>query len=362
MVAMPRWLKFRFACLGLCSFAACASVWAHRVDPALSPVWDVAFSPDGKLLAAGSGTQDMTAIFRHGAGAVRIWEVAGWKQYASFSEGFTSDVRGVAFSPDGKVLAAGSDCYNLKTRGNPFAGHWVRFWDVAQREERPPLRLKEDGGFILHLAYSPAGDRLAIGRTGQASLLVDVTNNVIAFPFELSTNSEDLAYSPDGKTLVGCYPPFPEMRLYRAEDGKVLASQSRGTRPPRYETFGKETPHGVPVSARFSPDGKLIAAGCDDGVVYLFDAGLEQEAGKLKVVGPARALAFSPEGRLLAVTGSESIYLFDTQTRKPAGTLDERSGKINAVTFSPGGKLLAAAGRSVRVWDVATGKLVKDLK
>ena len=167
---------------------------------------------------------------RTGGGAVRIWAVGGWKQYAQFSDGFTGPAQCVAFSPDGTTLAAGGERYRLKGNGNPFMGSCIRFWDVAKRAEGRALELNGDqdhGGFVTQLAYAAAGNRLAVARTGRPSLLVTVTTRQIAYPFELTENSSVLAYAPDGKTVVGCNPPFPTLRLYRAEDGTLLASQSR---------------------------------------------------------------------------------------------------------------------------------------
>jgi hypothetical protein len=128
---------------------------------------------------------------------------------------------------------------------------------------------------VLVIAYAPAGNGLVVGRSGRPSLIANTTTMRVAYRWKSVENSDFLAYSPDGKTLVGCNPPFTELRLYAAEDGKLLASQSRGTPPDPKESFGREPPHGTPLRAQFSPDGKLIAAGCDDGTVYLFDAGLK---------------------------------------------------------------------------------------
>ncbi len=107
-----RWLE-RLALAGWLTFAA-AGVWAVPSQPPLvpegevfdeveallaavsrrSPVNSIAFSPDGKTLAAGSDD-----------GTVRLWDVAVGDELSRF-EGHSSGVRAVAFSPDGKTLAS----------------------------------------------------------------------------------------------------------------------------------------------------------------------------------------------------------------------------------------------------------------
>jgi WD40 repeat protein len=100
----------------------------------------VAFSPDGKLLAAGNRYH-----------TVRVWDVASKKEIKTLG-GHMSDVWSIAFSPDGKTLAAADTDWKKPSK--------VKLWDTATWKERGAIDVP---GEILSIAYSPKGDWLAVG-------------------------------------------------------------------------------------------------------------------------------------------------------------------------------------------------------
>ena len=158
----------------------------------------VAFSPDGKTLAAGYGGGC-------GGGGVVLWDVAARKRLADdplpVKEGH---VRGVAFSPDGKTLAAG---YGVGVGG----GGGVVLWDVAARKRLAddPLPVKE--GYVRGVAFSPDGKTLAAGYgvgVGGGVVLWDVAarKRLADDPLPVKEGYvSGVAFSPDGKTLAAGY-------------------------------------------------------------------------------------------------------------------------------------------------------------
>src|SRR5262249_42526965 len=106
-------------------------------------IGSVAFSPDGKSIATGSNPDGRVA------GEVRLWDAStGRLRFPPMPH--TNYVRTLAFRPDGKVLAAGD-----------YSGQ-VRFWDTSTGQEiGRPL---PQGEIVLGLAYSPDGKILAAGR------------------------------------------------------------------------------------------------------------------------------------------------------------------------------------------------------
>lgn len=116
--------------------------------------------------------------------------------------------------------------------------------------------------------------------------------------------------------------------------------------------------------ATFSPDGRIVATGCGDHVIRLWDAAQGKELRTLPVEnGGAVGLAFSPDGKTLASAPGGNVKeqvlrLWDVETGRILRTFEGHADIVYGVAFGPDGKRIASASkdRTVRVWDVATGK------
>ncbi|MFJ9675699.1 WD40 repeat domain-containing serine/threonine protein kinase [Streptomyces sp. NPDC101221] len=287
----------------------------------------VAFSPDGETLATGG--ED---------GKVRLWNAATRELRATLTEknwsGDPSRVVGVTFGADGKTLA---------TRTGT---HLVGVWDVARRRE---VRRIEETAYSL--ALSPDGKRIALGDSAGANLW-DLGGRSEDPRAHLSQNlrATDMAFSPDGRTLASVG-DFSDQRHQADNEPAKLWDLTRldprpyGQGDPRHDLALEDVTYAV----AFSPDGKTLATGGQDGGVRLWDVA----TGRLKAtlthrfVTEARDLAFSPDGRTLAVTADGRVLLWNLADRKPGAILaDDETGfgaDVRELAFSPDGRFLAGS-------------------
>jgi WD40 repeat protein len=281
----------------------------------------IAFAPDSKVLATG-GWDD----------AVRLWDAATGKQVRSFAA-HQSLVSGVAFSPDGKLLASRGGLDGI-----------VRLWDLATgREVRTIENVSRRSGA---LAFSPDKKTLALGDAKGVSL-------------------RDIESGKETKLLeqpaVGC--------VAWSADGKRLAAGGRdstlriwdaaaGTEVCRCEIPKKEPP----TQVAFSPDGKELAAAVRENKALIFDAATGKAAHTLDYYWPD-AVAWAPDGKAVIFAGDPSaLRLWDPKTGKELG--QEREGhqsNVTHVAFSPDGKMIVSGGDNLRLWDVGNNKTVHTI-
>jgi WD40 repeat protein len=235
----------------------------------------VAFSGDGRRL--------VTACLD---GAVVIWDATTGQRIRTLA-GFTDGANGVAFSPDGRyVAAAGWRLLAGQKPGEQGVGE-VKVWDAASGEEVLGLGGQGQGAFAESVAFSPDSRRLASGGWGSPVQVWDVSTGqkVLAVQGQTATVLS-LAFSADGKQLAACG-RSRVVEVWDASTGQALRTLAGHT-------------NGV-FSLVFHPDGRrLFRAGADQTVrVWDLDTGqdvLTLRGHNTSLVG----LALSSDGHLLA--------------------------------------------------------------
>ncbi|HEX4612999.1 MAG TPA: sigma-70 family RNA polymerase sigma factor [Urbifossiella sp.] len=158
-------------------------------------IYSVAFSPDGKSLAVGCGLHD-----------VRFWEVGTWKKTTEFQSEYQTGV--VAFSPDGKTLV----------RGGGFRNSTVEFVEAATgRVIAQEGALTSFGG----MAFRPDGKVLAVTWNRRIDFLDPTTARRVADPIKGVQNT-GVAFSPDGK-LVAANTEDDTLKVWNVETREIVA-------------------------------------------------------------------------------------------------------------------------------------------
>ncbi len=305
-------------------------IW--RLDPTAAPdllaghtaeAWAAAFSPDGKVLATGS---DDTRERR----TIKLWDTASGQLLAGW-KGHTATVAALAFSPDGRVLASAS--LDSGKPGNPN----VNLWDVTSHQRLATL--EGHTGSVRSVAFSPDGRWLATASDDTTARLWDVTGKTT--PVVLVGHTKNLtwiAFSPDGSILASASNDAT-VRLWDVATGQPGAT---------LRDVGNVN------AVAFAPDGSLLATTNEDGSIKLWDP----RSGDLvrTIRGEAdqlRCLAFTPDGRNVVAAGKgKVIRIWDVASAQELLTLEGHKAQVNALAFSPAGSILASCGHdgAVKLW------------
>ena len=249
---------------------------------------DLAFTSDGKLLAAGAGQVGR-------AGEVRIWNVADGALVHTF-EGHADAVYSLAISPDGTILATGS--YDQK----------IILWDLAAKKLL--RKLEGHNGAVFALAFRNDGKVLASGSADRTVKLWDVaTGKRLDTRPESLKDQLTLAFTPDGQRLLSGGADN-RVRIW-----KIGPSATEGGNPLIEAHFAHE---GAILKLAISSDGKTLATSADDRTVKLWNlADFRQKSALPPQPDWPSALAFAESDKALVVGRLDgSLAFYDVATGK----------------------------------------------
>lgn len=287
----------------------------------------LAYSPDGRFLASGSGT------FRSDEGKIHLWDAKSGRLIRTL-EGHTGTLSNLAFSPDSRRLASSS------------ADKKVKIWDVASGLEAINLHGHTDN--VWGLTFSPDGHRLVSSGTDQTVRVWD------ASPLEKETGSE-LA------SLIGS--GGRDNPVAMSGDGQFVASAGADAivRVWSAKTWNQihalHGHNGRILSLDFSADSQFLVSGGEDGSARIWDVATgQQRYVRVELSDIECRAAFRPDGWLAAIGGNNALIVWDPGTGKEWPIRNVHEWRILGLAFSPNGKYLAtvSADCTVKVWNAQT--------
>jgi hypothetical protein len=283
-------------------------------------IYSIAYSPDGKYIAAGYSTNE-----------VRIWDAKAGTLVKTLT-GHKDIVWSVAFSPDGKTLVSGS------------ADKTIKCWDVAAGKE---LRtLTGHTSTVSFVVYSTDGVYIASGSADKTIKFWDAANGRLLQTLTGHTKTiASIAYSHNGKFMAsGSWDDT--VKVYYAVGGAEIMTLIGHT--------------DSVFAVAFSPDGKKLASGSRDHTIRIWDVSTGKEERRIEGFTDAVwSVAYNPDGTCIAGSSADGmVKIWDTANGKELHSMKGHVNPVRSLNYSADGKYLSSgdSGGIIKTWNTATGE------
>lgn len=251
-------------------------------------------------------------------------------------------------------LAFGGDCPNLAALGDDER---VRVWNAASGDLLQTIAIPDHPKSVTCIAFSPDGKWIAAGEgfskaeifTGKIELVDAGEGHAVRALATHHWEVESLAFSVDGRWLVSSNWDS-KVRVIEFPSGKQVRE---------FESASK------PGCAAVSPDSKVVASGGSDAMVTLRDCATRKAIRRLLGHSRAiSAVSFSQDGKQLASSSADgSTRLWSVATGRLLVTLSGHVGPVNSAVYGSDGRFVFTGGddSTVRFWNAAAGQNLETL-
>jgi WD40 repeat protein len=372
-----------------------------QLQPPISEISTIAFSPDGKRIAVGSPS-----------GEVQAWDVEAGKFLGRMPSGHKKIVICCAFSPDGaRFITASRDAtariWDAKS-GQPITGllshedsigcvafspdsryvatgsrdRKVRVWDAIEGKAiGEPL---EHGNEVNSICFHPSIATRLVTAFGNMARIWDIqSGQILDLKHAAAVTTAQFAASGD-MVLTTCQDG--SARFWSAQTGQLLRTSEPQAGPIDNAAISPGSDHVVTISGRevrlwnvdltesvslphdsqvsciaFSLDGNRLLSGTDDGRVRVWSTSLGQMLGEAiderdQILGAA----FAPNGRILIGTSTGLLRVWTSPNLSPLGNAMPHGKAVQTISLSPDEKTLltGTADGQARLWDIPSSRLV----
>jgi RNA polymerase sigma factor (sigma-70 family) len=298
----------------------------RRSDPFRGSIWKISFAPDGRTLATGDANSK----------EIILWDADSLKEMRRIAA-HRRGTWALTFTPDGRSLATGGDDTASRVAGRAVDEGSVALFEPATGRELRRFQLRE--AHVVALAISRDGRQLAMGTTDGAISVLDLSTGKAIRKLMADQGVNCLRFSPDGQVLASG----------GTEDGR------REARP-------------APVQAPAKGNGALPRARSradvlEPSIVTLWDVATGRELHRIPAhLQWIKDLDFTPDGRTLASCGAENVIrLWNVASGRERLGRGEHRSAIRSMAIAPDGRRVMTGGYdgTIREWDPATGRQLR---
>lgn len=357
--------------------------WRSLLGHAADRIVCVALSPDGRKVLTGDTD-----------GGVRLWDLSAGRELGQLI-GHKGGVTGVAFLPEGRALTCGQDgtlrrwrlenCKEEESVPTPVpqlslavpadGKHAVTttadkafvVWDLTKGCRPIGQGMLPD--LCVRLCFASDGRRVLAACSDGFARMWDAPTGLGLLEMSVGSSVTGVAFSPDGKRAATSSVDG-KVRLWNTETGHELARLEGHTN--------------IVEGVAFTSDGRHVVSGSFDGTLRTWDARTGEELSCARC--PTGTIVCTPDGKqLVTITARDSVVRVMPMPDVPERPVQVRAipndpievGRARAhvwvgegprsahhTAFSPGGQTYLAGGENgtIRVWDLATGEQIQELK